>query len=513
MDLLEYLRTFRRRWPVIVATVVVATIAAWFTTETIAPVATSRPTYSASTVLTSDVTSIGGLPGDLSSLAFMTTIPPVVERAAKELGFEGDPLVLQARIVASVGATDSTDRTGSFLTITSVAGDPERAERTADAFVRALIDFLSDRRERHRNTTVEALTKDIQEANEAGDVETVASLRAQLDFFLSESTGRIRVSVLYPAIAEEVQTTEFTPPDSSLLRLLIAALIGLLAGAGLALVLERVDTKVRTSEQATERFGYPVLAEIPSIRRDQRKGVVTADHPTSSSADAFRLLGAGVHVAVRPRSEDESPERGRIVLVTSPGPAEGKSTVVANLAAALAEEGKKVIVFSADLRRPTLHLTLGADKRPGLVQAARDHERGVRRYKQFTRLNRVSFVPSGGHAERPGEVLASPRVVELLREASTTADWVVVDTAPILVAGESAPLIAEADLVLIVARSGTTSNPVAERTRETLHRIGADAAWVVLNDSPGNAVPAGYRRYQVSSEQDATGPLTGMAPR
>jgi capsular exopolysaccharide synthesis family protein len=281
-------------------------------------------------------------------------------------------------------------------------------------------------------------------------------------------------------------------------RLAIAAVIGLLAGAGLVLVLERVDTKIRTSEQATERFGYPVLAEIPSIPREQRRGVVTADHPTAQSSDAFRLLGAGVHVAVRPAPEEAS--RGRLVLVTSSGPAEGKSTVVANLASALAEEGSKVIVFSADLRRPTLHEVLGADQRPGLVQAAKDGDSGISRYEQRTRFHRVSFVPSGGSSERPGEVLASPKVAGLLEEARATADWILLDTAPILLAGESAPLIDQADLVLLVARSGVTSNPVAERTRETMHRLGADAAWVVLNASP-EGVPSGYKRYHVADER------------
>jgi Mrp family chromosome partitioning ATPase len=174
--------------------------------------------------------------------------------------------------------------------------------------------------------------------------------------------------------------------------------------------------------------------------------------------------------------------------------------VVANLSAVLAEEGRRVIVFSADLRRPTLHEVLGADRTPGLVQAAWDDDAGIRRYKQLTRLNRVLFVPSGGAVDRPGKVLASEAVISLLREARSAADWIIVDTAPILLAAESASLIDEADLVLLVARAGVTSGPVAEKARETMHRIGADAAWVVLNSSPQAGVPSGYRRYQVTAE-------------
>jgi Mrp family chromosome partitioning ATPase len=500
MDLIDYLRAFRRRWPVIAVTTVVAMLAAWVTTETFAPVApTTKPTFVASTLLEADGGAIGSVPGNLSKLAVMATIPQVARQAAEELSITGDPLKLRDLITATA------DPETGFLTIAASGRDPLEAERTADAFATALINFLHERTEQANETQIVALERLIREARVAGDESAVIIYEQQLASLEAGTTSPSGVTVIHKAIAEEIQPSGFSPPDSRLVRLAIAFAIGLLAGAGLALVLERIDTKVRTSEQATERFGYPVLAEIPSIRKKQRKGVVTADHPTSATADAFRLLGAGVHVAVRPPAEDEegSERRGRIILVTSSGPAEGKSTVVANLAAVLAEEGKKVIVFSADLRRPMLHAVLGADREPGLVQAAREAAPGIRQYKQWTRLDRVLFVPSGGSTERPGEVLASPSVAALLHEACDAADWVVLDTAPILVAGESAPLIDEADLVLIVARSGMISNPVAERTRETLHRLGADAAWVVLNASRVGRMPSGYRRYHVQVDKDA----------
>jgi Mrp family chromosome partitioning ATPase len=502
MDLLEYLRTFRRRWPVIAACVVVATMAAWFTSQTITPAPSSADhPFEATTRLAGNV-SVGGVPLNTDALAVVATIPQVAKGAARTLRFKGDPLHLLQRVQAT------SDATTGFLTITATAPKLQTAEKTANAFAGALIRYLRSGSQRDYDARIAALQRKIKAT---ADLALAQTYQTQLSLLLTEAESPVGLKVVHRAIVEEVASTGFAVSDSRLVRLLIAAVIGLLAGAGLALILERLDTKVRTSDQATERFGYPVLAEIPSIPKKQRKGVVTADHPTSRIADAFRLLGAGVHVAVRPGTEEGSPSRGRIVLVTSSGPAEGKSTVVANLAAALAEEGSKVIVFSADLRRPTLHEVLGADRKPGLVQAARetsagpyhpDAKSGIRRYKQTTRLTRVLFVPSGGAAERPGEVLASQGVLDLLREACTAADWVVIDTAPILVAGESAPLIDEADLVLIVARSGSVSIPIAERTRDTLHRLGVDAAWVVLNDARESGLPTAYRRYHDSSERD-----------
>jgi Mrp family chromosome partitioning ATPase len=493
MGLADYLRAFRRRWYVIVATVAVAVAAAWFTTATIAPVAPPAiPAYQASTLVLPLSSTL-----NVDALAVVATIEPVAKRAAQELDFEGDPLLLRGGIQAS------PDRETGLLTITAVAGDPTRAERRADAFASGLIDYLNDQQRRTSARTIADLDRRIERAGDAGDEVTVAQLEAEREFELQESASSGQFSVLQRAVAERVESTEFRPPDSRAIRLALAGVIGLLAGAGLALVMGRLDTKIRTSEQATDRFGYPVLAEIPTIRRDQRKGIVTADHPTSAGSDAFRLLGAGVHVAARPRGTDDGEEetRGRIVLITSSGPAEGKSTVVANLAAVLAEEGKRVIVFSADLRRPSLHEVLDSAAQPGLVQASGERSPLLREYRQWTRFDRVYLVPSGGYTDRPGEVLAAPAVGTLLRQAAESAEWVVVDTAPILVAGESAPLFEEADLVLVVARIGITSIRVAERTRDTLHRLGADSAWIVLNGAAEDAVQAGYRRYQAHAER------------
>jgi capsular exopolysaccharide synthesis family protein len=496
MDLLDYLRTFRRRWLVIVAAVIVAMTAAWFTTETIAPAAPAAPTFQASTLLVSSGVIYRGTTLTNQTLAVVATIPAVADRAADELGSVGDP----ARLLQQVQA--SPDVETSVLRLTAFAPTAQAAERIANAFAIALIDFLDEARTDELEEQIAFLDDRIRAARRAGSLDDVALYRSQLTAAEEEMTSQLGITVIQPALAEEVESTGFNPPDSPVVRLSIAAAIGLLAGAAIALLLERVDTKIRGSEQATERFGYPVLAEIPWMPRGHRKGVITADRPTSPGADAFRLMGAGINVALRPRDGNGEAPRGSIVLVTSAGPAEGKSTVVANLAAVLAEEGKKVIVFSADLRRATLHNVFQCEATPGLVQVAQDPETGIRESIQWTLLDHVLFVASGGATDRPGEVLASPRVAKLLEEACLASDWVLLDTAPILVAGESAPLIDRADLVLVVARAGTTSNPVAERTRDTLHRLGADATWVVLNASRERGVPSGYHRYHVSADRD-----------
>ena len=496
MGLADYLSVFRRRWLVIAVTAGLALVTALLTVEAFSPPSAAPDAFQASTLITSGGATLGGAPLTSEGIAAIATIPPVANRAAKALGSTGDPAALAQRITASA------DPQTGFVTITAEAQKLPKAMAMADAFAAGLVDFLGDQREAAYDARISALQRDIHSAQRGGDPEGVAALRAQLAVLRTDAESSSGAAVLHKAIGSEAALPTFQPPDSTLVRISIALVIGLLAGAALVLVLERLDTRIRTSDQVTERFGYPVLAEIPSIRRDQRKGVVTVDHPTSPAADAFRLLGAGVHVATRGLPDHGRGDVGRIMVVTSAAPAEGKSTIVANLAAALAEEGKRVIVFSADLRRPTLHEVLGADPRPGLVQAARDRGHELRRFAQSTRFHRVSFVPSGGQAERPGEVLGSQSVLGLLQQARLDADWVLLDTAPILVAGESASLIPDADLVLIVARSGSISTPVAERARDVLHRLGASTAWVVLNDCRERDLRAAYRRYHVLQERD-----------
>ena len=129
----------------------------------------------------------------------------------------------------------------------------------------------------------------------------------------------------------------------------------------LALVLERFDTRIRSPAAAEDAFGLPVLAEVPAISRGRRGTIVTASHPSSRAADAFRLVGVG------DRAMDTGTVRRRAntILVTSPEARDGKTTVAANLAVAYAQAGSRVLVVSCDLRRPAIHELFGVDEQPG----------------------------------------------------------------------------------------------------------------------------------------------------
>jgi capsular exopolysaccharide synthesis family protein len=281
---------------------------------------------------------------------------------------------------------------------------------------------------------------------------------------------------------------------------------GLIGGAILVLLLERFDRRIRTKLSAEQHFDLPVLGEVPVIPRRFRRGITAVARPKSPPAEAFRLLAAAVQRATENgHAEDGEAPGGRTIIVTSAGPSEGKTTITANLGAALAERGDRVLVLSCDMRRPALGRFLGIPEAPGLADAIRstNGHSTLSQYRRETDVYRLSVVASGTAPSNPGEMLSSGRMRTLLAEGRRNNDVVLLDTPPILVASDAAPLIPEADGVLLVACAGTTTTEVAERVTDTLRRLGAPLVGVALNRSADMPRPAHYRpaRYEAGDRE------------
>jgi capsular exopolysaccharide synthesis family protein len=293
----------------------------------------------------------------------------------------------------------------------------------------------------------------------------------------------------------------FQAPRTQGSRLLLAALLGLALGVGIALLLERVDRRIRTKEAAETGFALPVLAEVPL----GRQGIGRLLSPSAGrlrqlSADAFRLLAAGV-MGSSTNGGKNGPQAGgprrstppRTILVTSAGPDEGKSVVVANLARTFAEQGRSVMVLSCDFRRPGVHRLFGVSDEGGLAEAlANPNGQGILAdHVRETDIGRVRVVPSQPSPEHSGELLRSENMRRALEEARQGSDLVLLDTAPLLTS-DAAHLVPEVDAVLVVARAGRTTIEMADRTREFLDRLGAPAVGVALTGTSTAVLP---RRY------------------
>jgi capsular exopolysaccharide synthesis family protein len=295
-----------------------------------------------------------------------------------------------------------------------------------------------------------------------------------------------------------VESAGFSAPRSVLVRLVIAGLLGLLAGIVIAIAVGRLDTKIRTKRSAEERFAAPVLAEVPVIGRRGRRGVVAAGKP-SRAAEEFRLLGSELSLwfAAQDGNGSSAKRHATTVLVTSPGPSEGKTTVVANLAATLAEMGRKVLVLSCDFHRPAVHALFSLPNDRGLADVLTSDTEGplLDGIVKPTAFPNVEVVVSGKAPSSASELLSSDRMRTALDEARGIADVILLDTPPVLVASDATYLLPEVDAVLLVARAAHTEADLAERASELLHRMGAPVRGVVLNQATETPRPRGAGKY------------------
>lgn len=535
MEPINYLRAVRRRWKVIVVTVLVAGLAAYITTETVAPIDPNPDkSYEATAQLVVSQADSGQQSSGISTqgtfLAALVKSRTVATRVAGVLGFEGDPMALARQISAAA------DEETQILQITATAKTARDAEDLANTFKDELLGELKDLRNADLRADIEdkeaelaAAQKAEKNADTTGSTTTTPTetghgstgtsgggtpvvsdvdfIKGELRDLKSQLDDPIPTDFDEDAVAHAVPPPGgIQPPNTRTGRIGLGMLLGLFVGVGLALVIERFDSKVRTKDNAEERFGVPVLAEIPKMPRGDRGRIVSATRPASPPAEAFRLLGAGITRLVH-RSENgdngsggtDKSKKPMVILVTSAGPSEGKSTVAANLAAVYGEVGRKVLLLSCDLRRPSVHRLFDMEDGPGLTEAlASRNGQVLNGCVERTGIENVSIVTTG-KAGGKASLLGSDQMRRVLAESRQLADIVIMDTAPILVSSEVAPMIPEVDAVLIVSEAGKTSSTLAEHTSQLLKRLGASSVGVALNQAAEISVPKGYHKYYVSS--------------
>jgi capsular exopolysaccharide synthesis family protein len=514
MDPVQYLYAIRRRWLVIVSAFVIALAAALLIPggSSGASSTSHSPLYGATAILVNFQSASQLQLGD-QTFAYMVTLPGVAARVAKTINYSGNPQDLTANVSAT------SDQTTGLLSVTAESPDPTRAALLANTFANETILFLQDLQAKANAAeanVLRAAMKPLRAQLSRLNTQYIAPNSAQeayrnsIESRLSSLEGQIQPLIGPPAptgyVVAQVAVPQPIGPSTvsghlSFLRSregrgLVAAIVGLLAGVALALILERFDTRIRSKEAAEHYFHHPVLAEIPMLRFRGGKGIVSSTRPQSPSADAFRLLRTGLLGGAVNGEGNGGRSWPKAILVTSPASAEGKSTVVANLAASFSELGKRVLIVSCDFRRPAVHRLFNVPNVPGLFDAL---SMGygppvLNGLVTQTSFEGIRLVPSGATPARPGELLSSESMRTALAEARAMADVVLLDTAPVLAGSDPAPLIPEADAVLIVARAGRTTVNVAEWSTEVLKRLKAPVVGVVLNGVDERSLSGGHGR-------------------
>lgn len=203
--------------------------------------------------------------------------------------------------------------------------------------------------------------------------------------------------------------------------------------------------------------------------------LITLAEPRSPWSEAYRAL--------RTNLEFSSLDRPlRTLLVTSPGPEEGKSTILANLAVTLAQADKKVILVDGDLRRPSLHELFGLPNGRGLTNMFLEEKAWQRPPLQQTSVPNLILLPSGPTPPNPAELLASPRMEQIIARLRERADLLLFDAPPVVAVTDAAVLAAKLDGVLLVIQAGRTKREQAQRAIALLEKVNARLVGAALSN-------------------------------
>lgn len=255
----------------------------------------------------------------------------------------------------------------------------------------------------------------------------------------------------------------------------IGILLGLGLGFAVALIKERSSDVVRSPVELQEKLGIPVLGSIPRTRRPSgERALVVSGGKRNITADAYRRLRTGILGIV-------GPSETKTILITSAEGGEGKTATVANLGAALAELGRRVILVSADLRRPGLQRVFAGNHVVGLTQGLID-DVPAPQLVQETGIPNLRFVPTGAQSsQEPVNLLQSDRMRELLAAWASDADFVLVDSPPVLGVPDSLVLGRMVDGVLFLADAETSRWDDVALALDELERAGGVLLAGVLN--------------------------------
>lgn len=273
-------------------------------------------------------------------------------------------------------------------------------------------------------------------------------------------------------------------------NLAFALVLGITSGIGLAFLLESMDNTVRTTEQAQIISGLPSLGMIPFGSKSGSSGTGARQLVVASSQEAVELV-----TQVRPQSQMAESYRAlrtslllsnlgappKVIMVTSARPQEGKTTTSINSAIVLAQKGTRVLLVDADLRRPSIHKTLGMGPRSGLSNVLTGSATLEQTIAPAPILPNLFVLAAGSPPPNPAELLASTEMKDVLDDLRQQFDHVVIDTPPTLSVTDAVVLSPRMDAIILVIRSGQTTKQALRRARDILMQVNAHVTGVLLN--------------------------------
>lgn len=508
MELRDYLNVIRaRRGVIILATAIVSLVA-------VAVSLLQPPTYEAQAkVLISEKDTGAALFGavlpELSSQperALQTQVQlaevrPIAEATIKKLGLEETPEQLLRRVdVGSVGQTN-------IIAITATADSPEAASDVANTIAE---EYVAASRERKRETIAEAADEVEQRLESAREEILVLGRRLQASGTSDQMAAELQILTgTYTTLAEKLEqlrinerleagsgnvvqaavANEAPVAPRPARNAILGILSGLVLGLAMAMLYEYLDNTIKSSEEAEKVFGAPVLGIVPLEKYEKgvKRQLVIVDQPGSSSAEAYRVLRNSLDFI---NFEHEL----KTIVVTSAAPAEGKSTVCANLAMALSQAGKKVALVSCDFRRPTTEQFFEVNNMIGLSDVLLGTQ-SLKAALQRPVNDQLLVLTAGKMPPNPSELLGSERMNGVIQSLEEWADWVIIDTPPVLAVADPAAVAKWADGVLLVTKAGESVKDHAAKAADVLGTVGARIIGVIVWGLDESRGAAGYGYY------------------
>lgn len=461
MELREYLRGLRRHWLAILLMTLVGLAAAfgWYLLQT--------PVYQATAiglVQTREVAQeqeqnqnlVLGPQFDtfarmkLPTYMEMATWRVVAEGAIESLGLDATPSEVVSRIVvANPGETN-------MIRITATGETPADAVELAEGWL--------------------------------------ASLSAAIDDTEGDGTPDSAPVSIFVTQSAILPTAPIFPDLST--SLIVGGVLGFGVGIAFALMRTASDRRIRAADEVESRTGLPVVGTIPlTSAGDSRlfdESTLSDSGARFAVSEALRSLRTNLQFM----DVDNPP---RAIVVTSPVPSDGKSTIACNLAAALSASGKPVVLVDGDLRRSTVAETMGLPGGAGLSDVLSGRAEITDVLQRTPRYDNLFVLTAGSTPPNPSEVLGSERMHRLIQDLAKHAT-VIIDAPPLLPVTDGAVLTHQADGALVVVSMGRTTYDLLEKSLDTISKAGGRALGVVLNKAPIKGVDASAYSYEYRRE-------------
>ena len=497
-DLRQYLWVLRRWLWLIVLCTALAAVSAFFVSSQMTPVYSSTATllvHQAPSTGTSDYTAILTSERLARTYAQMVTGRSVMEEVIAQLDLSESAQAVAGRTKVEL----VRDTQLIHLSVEDI--DPVQAAQIANTTAAVFIvqnqslqqerfaDSLASMQE--QIAELSNLIQDTQAEIEAlGDSETTLDQpeRARLETILAgyrntystlvQNYEQMRLtatqSVDNVILFEEAPVTTNPVRPRVSMNTALAGVVGAMLAVGVSFLIEYLDDTVKTPDDIALSSGLETLGVIGRLTQSDDE-LVTVSQPLSPASEAFRVLRTNIRFSSVDRPL-------RTLLVTSPGPLEGKSLTVANLAVTMAQAGLQVIVVDADLRRPRQHKVFRVHPRGGLTQSLLD---GVTNGRlQPIEGDNLTVLPAGELPPNPVELLGSQRMQDLLSQLLTRADIVLIDSPPVLPVADAAVLAPNIDGVLLIVHAGKTRRQALLQAVEGLYQVGGNLIGAVLNSVP-----------------------------